>query len=272
MSALCENLSRFVDGELSPEEEASFHDHLLSCEACQAGLSNAVQLELRSDRLLGTKAAEVITFPSTRPVPKPRRARPVAVGVGLALAASLAAVVYVSRPPSISAEVWLAQAPTRGIEARLSDARADRYRPYDVPRSGDGHSASPPLEGLAKLERRQDFRGIAAAWGVRRDWKRAAEFLGRLPEGPDVDSDRAAIALGEGRPEEALTLADNALKAKAGHPQALWNRALALRELGRLQEATEAFEQVSAQKEPGWSEEAARMAATLREKTPPPKE
>jgi cellulose synthase operon protein C len=267
MSEACENLSRFVDGELGPEEEARFRDHLLSCEGCQVRLSNAVQLELRSERLLGAEKAEVVELPRVRQLSAWRRASPVAIGVGLALAASLLAVVYVSQPRSVPGEVWLAEAPTRGLEARLSDPRADRHRPYDVPRSGGQGRGSPPLEGLATLERQQDFRGIAAAWLVRGDARRAEEFLARLPVGPDMHSDLAAAALGEGRPEEALSLADRALQARPGHSQALWNRGLALRALGLELKAAEALEQVAAQKEPGWAEEAARIASALREES-----
>ncbi|WP_224245161.1 CHAT domain-containing protein [Hyalangium gracile] len=266
MSAPCENLSRFADGELSPEEAASFQEHLLSCERCQVGLSNAVQMELRADRLLGTpKEAEVVPLSRPRPASGWRRASPFMIGGGLALAASLVAVVYVSRPRSVPAEVWLAQAPTRGLEARLSDARADRHRPYDVPRSGGSAGASPSLADLAALERQQDFQGIAAAWLVRGDGKRAAEFLARMPAGPDVDSDMAAIALAEGRAEDALALADRALQNQPGHTQAQWNRGLALRELGLELQAAEAFEQVAARKEPGWAQEATRLASALRE-------
>jgi cellulose synthase operon protein C len=267
MSTPCENLSPFVDGELGPEEEARFRDHLLSCESCQVRLSNAVQLELRAERLLGSKAADVAELPRARPASGWRRALPRVVGAGLALAASVALLVYVSQPRSVSPEVWLAEAPTRGLEARVSDARADRYRPYDVPRSGAGGAASPPLEGLATLERQQDFHGIAAAWLVRGEGKRAAEFLARMQAGPEVHSDLAAVALAEGRAEEALTLADRALQARPGHSQALWNRGLALRALGLELKAAEAFEQVAARKEPGWSEEAARIASTLREES-----
>jgi tetratricopeptide (TPR) repeat protein len=267
MSSPCENLQAFVDGELGPEEEARFRDHLLSCEGCQVRLSNAVQLELRTERLLGSQGADVVELPRARAVSGWRRARPVVFGAGMALAAGVALMVYVSQPRTVPPEVWLAAAPTRGLEARVSDARADRYRPYDVPRSGGGGVASPPLEGLATLERQQDFQGIAAAWLVRGEGKRAAEFLARMQLGPDVHSDLAAVALGEGRPEEALALADRALQARADHSQALWNRGLALRELGLELKAAEAFEQVAAKKEPGWSEESSRIASTLREES-----
>lgn len=268
MSAQCESLDRFVDGELGPEQEARFREHLLDCESCQARLSSAVQLDLRAERLLGSAEAPPQPRPVVALVPRGRRTLLVAGGA-MALAASVLAVVYLSRGTgNVPPEVWLAQAPTRRLEARLSDARADRYRPYDVPRSGGGSGlGSPPLEGLAALERQQDFQGIASAWLVRGDWKQAAEFLGRAQQGPDVDSDLSAVALGQDRADEALGLADRALKARPGHSQALWNRGLALRQLGLGLKAAEAFEQVAAAREPGWSEEAARLASGLRSET-----
>lgn len=160
-------------------------------------------------------------------------------------------------------ELWLQQRPSRSLEARVSYVAADGYRPFDVSR-GPAQHPSPSLEALATLERQGDMRGVAAAWLVRGDWQSAAEYLGKAQGSPDVDSDLAVVALGEGRPDEALSLADRALKARPGHPQAAWNRGLALRELGASLKAAESFEQVAATKEPGWSDEAARTASALR--------
>ena len=45
---------------------------------------------------------------------------------------------------------------------------------------------------------------------------------------PDRDSDLAAVALARGQPAEALELLQAVLERRADHPQALWNRSLAL--------------------------------------------
>jgi tetratricopeptide (TPR) repeat protein len=80
----------------------------------------------------------------------------------------------------------------------------------------------------------------------------------------DAESDRALLALLDGDPEAALEILDRVLEEEPQHPQALWNRALALRELGLLLAAAAAFEQVAALNEPGWHQEAREQARTLR--------
>jgi len=273
MNKPCEQLERFVDGELEPAEAESFREHLLTCASCQAALSQAVQLELRSERLLAEEESRAQVVPLSRAKPARRwgHSRFVAVGAGLAaLAASVLAVVYTGLGTQpVSPQVWLADASTRSLEARVSDGRADRHRPYDVPRSGPGDTGqrSPSLEGLAALERQQDFHGIAAAWLVRGDWKQAAEYLSRASPGPDVDSDLALIALGQDRPDEALALLERALRAQPKHAQALWNQGIALRQLGLPLRAAASFEQVATLGESGWADEAARQAAALRAET-----
>ncbi|XXF80482.1 CHAT domain-containing protein [Myxococcaceae bacterium GXIMD 01537] len=274
MNNLCERLERFVDGELEPEQADGFREHLLACASCQEALSDAVQLELRAERLLANEEprAQVLPLSRTRPASRWGHRRVVAVGAGLtALAASVLAVVYVSQAPrQVPPEVWLAEAPTRSLEARVSDGRADRHRPYDVARSPVGGSAgprSPSLEALAALERQQDFRGIAAAWLVRGDWKPASEYLARGTPGPDADSDLAIVALGQDRPDEALALVERALRVRPQHAQALWNRGLALRQLNLPLMAAASFEQVASLGESGWAGEASRTAAALREET-----
>jgi predicted Zn-dependent protease with MMP-like domain len=64
------------------------------------------------------------------------------------------------------------------------------------------------------------------------------------PESPEVESltDDAADALEDGRPEEALARADEALRAAPSSIAALHYRAAALAELGRLDEALDAYD------------------------------
>jgi hypothetical protein len=101
-----------------------------------------------------------------------------------------------------------------------------------------------------------------------REPERALPLLERAGAGADVDSDRAAAALLAGHPEDALRFADAALKAQPAHPQALWNRALALRDLHRTAEAFAGFAKVTALGERGWSGEARMRALTLGGRAP----
>lgn len=47
----CNDLVAFTDGELDAERAAAFRVHLASCEACQAGLVEAMQLSARLSEL-----------------------------------------------------------------------------------------------------------------------------------------------------------------------------------------------------------------------------
>src|SRR5262249_24516321 len=62
----------------------------------------------------------------------------------------------------------------------------------------------------------------------------------------------------------ALTHAARALTLAPGHVQALWNRALALRDIGLVRSAAVTFDQVARHGERGWSDEALKRAIALR--------
>jgi hypothetical protein len=69
---------------------------------------------------------------------------------------------------------------TRPLEARLSDARADVYRPFEPPR-GTGATPMPDYRLLEHLQRRENRRGLASLllqMGLR---GQADALLGRLP-------------------------------------------------------------------------------------------
>ncbi|WP_241759201.1 zf-HC2 domain-containing protein [Pyxidicoccus parkwayensis] len=281
MSSQCDKLYLFLDGELGPVDEEKFRHHLARCEPCATGLHEAMQLELLSLYALGdTDAAAKVHAEPVKPAPARQQRRPLltllpggrlAAGAVLALAGVLATLAVVT--PSqlkVSREVWLAQAPTRRLEARVAYAPADGHRPYAPLRSATGTSEPPrppPLRELADLEDAGDLHGIAAAYLVRKDWRQAADFLQRTPPSPDRDSDRAIILLEQGRPKDALSLLEGVLRQVPTHPQAQWNRALVLRELGLTLPAAEAFEAVAKLGEPGWSEEALIRARALRHET-----
>ncbi|NMO17379.1 CHAT domain-containing protein [Pyxidicoccus fallax] len=292
MSPHCNRLYLFLDGELGAVDEENFRHHLARCEPCASGLHEAMQLELLGQYALRdvapAKAGPTLVAldgagaPEPEPVfeSAPERHRrvpwwrprmPWAVGAAVALAASVAGLVFLTASPRAAPrEVWLAQAPSRRLEARVAYAPADGHRPYSPMRSGsEASQAAPPLplRELADLEERGELHGIAAAYLVRGDLRQASDFLQRVPPSPDRDCDLAVIALEQGHPEEALALLEGVLRQVPHHPQALWNRALVLRELGLTLLAAEAFEAVAKQGEPGWSEEALIRARALRQQT-----
>lgn len=289
----------FADGELSTEDADAFRVHLATCAQCQEDLDDILQLQSLGGRLAEVEAKEAEapvapSLPVAPPVPQPaRRAHPseshrdaapsrsfrpvwsqrrrVAAGV---FAAALAAVfvLVLFRPPELGGTggELLAVAPTRSLEARLSWSGASAHRPYGVLRSGDERPKElVPLQKLAKLEEEGDLHGLATGHLLRGEREQAAEYLQRAPASPDVASDRAVVALSKGELEEALRLLDGVLEKHPQHPQALWNRALVLRELGRDALAAEAFDAVAALREPGWAEEAKERASALRRRLDP---
>jgi hypothetical protein len=255
MTAPCEQVGAFADGELSPAEADAFREHLAGCASCQADLRDLMMLKaVEPARAAAQAPAPVISLAWYR------KARTWVAGTTL-LAAAAAVVLIVragSQPP-----VLLAQASTRAVEERISYGPADRWRPYDVMRGG-GAGESVSAGTLAKLENKGDLHGVAAGYLLSANSARAGEYLSRAGDDFDVKSDRAVVALLEHRPADALALCDEVLAKWPRHPQALWNRALALRDLGRNGEAADAFDKVAALGESGWSDEAKKRAEALR--------
>ncbi|NOJ80507.1 CHAT domain-containing protein [Myxococcus xanthus] len=261
MSSVCDNLERFVDGEMLPADAENFRHHLARCAACESRMKELVALELLADDALNSPGPERLGAPSTW------RNKSWLMVVPLALAAGLAALVLVpqTQPTDSAPGLWLAEAATRPLEVRLTHPGADGHRPYQVMRSGAGaRPQALALRELARLEEAADHRGIASAFLLRGDLAQASAFLDKLPASADLDTDRAALALQQDEPEKALVLLERALKRKPRHAQALWNQALALQRLGLSLRAAESFEQVARLGERGWSDEAAQRAQALR--------
>jgi hypothetical protein len=155
----------------------------------------------------------------------------------------------------------------RALEARFDYPGMAQHRPYSTTRGSSSSGAvEPSLAVLAKLEQQRDWRGLAVASLMRGDLEQARRYFGRAPKTPEVDADRAALLLATSNPQDlgaALALADGALKQRPGLTAAEWNRALALARLGLPRLAAQAFANVAARGEPGWSKEARQRAATL---------
>ncbi|WP_216669771.1 CHAT domain-containing protein, partial [Corallococcus exiguus] len=208
------------------------------------------------------------------PPPHPRRQRPHWSHLG-AFALALAAVsIWSTRVTREPPSPWSAPEPTRPLEARLTSVPLDGHRPY-VPMRGGVPAAAPlPLRELARMEDRQDWRGIASAYLLAGDARQALNYLGNAAASPDVDSDRAvALALAHAGAseqtalDEALAVLEDVLRKQPDHPQALWNHALVLRNLDLPLLAADAFDAVAKLGEPGWSAEARTHAGLLREQT-----
>ncbi len=270
MSAGCDDRFRFIDGEMDADEAARFRLHLAGCASCQRDLFEATMIGALAGDDAAAAPAKAPPALGVVPPPRPRRPRRrmLWIGAALATAAMAAAVIaMLRRPPVGGGDAALARVAsataTRPLEARLGRAEADRFRRYDTTMSAPVQQKL-PLRELAELEERGDAWGVGTALVLAGEYQRAAGFLERAPRTPEVDGDRAVIALAGGRLDEALALDDAVLAARPGYPQALWNRGLILRELGLPLAAADAFDQVARLGEPGWRDEAAARAAELR--------
>lgn len=259
MSGLCKQLDAFVDGELEPIDTENFRHHLTHCSQCAAKLQEALQIELLALNALSSQQPQ---RPEHAPRAFWRRGLLPLASAALAAAATWLFFLTGTPPPPLS-EDWLAQAPYRRMEARVSYRPADRYRPYEPLRSGGSTPQALPLRQLAVLEERDDPMGIAAVHILHDNLSQATTLLDRQPPSPDRDNDLAVVALRRGALEEAHELLCRALAARPDHPQALWNRGLVLRELGLRHQAQAVFERIASLKEPGWSSEAQVLASTL---------
>ena len=269
-----EEIQALVDGELSPEAAQRVRSALAGNPAALAELDDCLQVaalahewQREAPARSGSGLAPVLPFR-----PRPRRLMVMTGSIALLGAAAAAVVMVVggggggrARSGDAGEAFAGALAPRRGVAVRLSWAGADRHRPYDTMRA----SAQPATESLSfellgRVERLRDARALSAAHLLVGNPTQAAQVLAAAPRSPDVNSDRAAIALVEGKPEDALLAAADALAGEPGHVQATWNRGLALEQLGLGLGAADAFAAVATRGEAGWADEAGKRAAGLR--------
>lgn len=252
MSDVHDQLGPFLDGELTADEAAAFERHLASCAQCQKDLVD-----------FGAISALAVAPPVAAAVPVKGKRPSLLRYLPLALAAvALVGVMgwLLTRPAPVE-KLTLAQA--RPFEARLTWAAADVHRPFEPNRATAAQFENISATTLATLEKAGDTRALASAWLLSGNLARAKEVLATLPASADLESDLAAVALVEGDDEAALAHAQKALDANATHPQAQWNRALALERLGLVLTAAKAFHELEALGVPGWSAEAAARAKVL---------
>jgi tetratricopeptide (TPR) repeat protein len=272
MNTHCTKLHLFMDGELTEVEAEAFRAHLPRCSECEAGLRDLLQLELLATRALGGAAVEAAAEAPREQASggkvvalRPWLHRAYKVTVPLAAAACMSFFFVQHRAPAtVPGVVFLEDAPTRMLEARLSYPAADHHRPYGPMRGTDSTPEALPLRPLAEMFERGELRGVAAAYALRGDWQQAEAFLEKEKPSADRNNDRAVLAMSRHVYPEALSLLDAALREQPRHPQALWNRGLVLREMGQREQAAASFDAVAALNEPGWSDEARAAAALLR--------
>ena len=267
MKAMCLLVDSFFDGELSRDQADAFREHLVGCASCTRALGDRVafdaMVEARHEEAEGARRVPVRRGERKSWL---RGAAPLVAG--LAVAAGTAGVFFtkLTAPAGRGEEPKLAllAEPTRGVEVRFAYGPADAHRPYSPARGAGGAHERIPLAVLGRLEDRKDWGGLAAAMVLSGDVHGAAERLSAAPETDDTLADRAAIAVEEGHPEEAVTLLEPLLSRAPKHPQALWNRALALTALHLPLLAAKTWDEVAALGEPGWAEEARARADSLR--------
>ena len=257
----CDQLGRFVDGELAVTEAAAFRRHLIVCARCQQEMHGLMQLSALAEQSQGRAPA---ARPELAPVPiaaadrraRPRRAAWLGVVGGMAIAAALVLALKSQRTgPDMPA--LLASLDARTVSGWPSAMGSSQYRPYQTSR---GAAVTPGSDALARaalsFEASGDTRALATLSLLRRDFGRAEGYLAALPQTPDVLADRGLVRLEQSRCAEALEFLDEALFQEPGHLPARYNRALCLKQLRLPFAAEQALGPVSTATAGGWSEEA----------------
>lgn len=280
MNVVCGDLHAYVDGELDDTAADGFREHLLNCDQCASDLRDVMLLAhmefgldadairaLEPDAAPEPDAALRPDFETTATRSWRRFAIPMAV---VAMAAALA-LIWLTRdhaapptpsPTAVALSPHLAQ--SRYLEGRVSHPQVNAHRPLQQQRDDMSPLEQIPPTVSAALYESGDWHGVATVELLGGNPARAAETLKQAPLSPAVDSDRALVLLMSGQPEASLELTGRIVERDPTNGPAWWNRALALRDLDLPLVAAQAFDEVSALGEPGWSEEARRRAENLR--------
>ena len=290
-----EQLAAYADGTLGPDDRAAVERHLVGCADCRAVLHETMNLAAVHPVTDAPVApATVVPFRSRRWV--------TGAAAGLAVAAALVLAVQIARPDWLR-EVFgpttdrpelqeliaaLANEPTRPVEGRLTGGF--KYAPAPSPTRGAvGQKASLQVSrAAARVEKRSeddDTSANHAASGV------ALAILGELDRGiaqleraversPTDDrysSDLSALYLARaqrfGRSGDSAKALDAAERALVVRPELLegrFNRALALEQLQRRDEAKQAWNDLLlAEPASPWADE---IRAHLRALEAPPRQ
>ncbi|MCB9651244.1 MAG: CHAT domain-containing protein [Deltaproteobacteria bacterium] len=253
MSSEHDALMAFVDGELPPDEQARFREHLAGCRDCQSELAELLQLRVLEEAARAEPPRAVVV---------PLRARR-GILTGLVAAALAAGTAFaLLRTPSTPL-AW-APAPTRSYEGWLSYPAAGGHRPYDAMRAADQPARDEvPLATLAELEARGDRHGLGVAWLVRREPRRAVEALEQAGDAVEVRNDLAAAQLAAGDVAAALRTIDGVLARAPELAAAHFNRALIAERAGLPRVAHAELELAAGTAPEGWRDEARTRAGAL---------
>ncbi|OJT23600.1 hypothetical protein BO221_16495 [Archangium sp. Cb G35] len=281
MPAPCDQIELFADGELSPQEAEAFRAHLPGCQRCQVQLSNLLVLERLAARYVARPPEQREPHgqpPSTATASRrrpPARWHLVAIGAVACILVTLFVLTSrspVAPKPGPSELAWNPNG--RALTTpRMSDPRADRYRPRAPQSMGDAHAQKEPPDADFRLLRDQDdLLGLAAAYVA---WNRPQEALALLEKdreqqqpkldfrSPNVRNDLAATQLAAGNHEVALNQLERLLADFPEHPQARWNRALAFEALGLRLLAAREFQDLARTEQEDRAREAGTWAGQL---------
>jgi hypothetical protein len=244
-----EQLAAYIDGRAAPDERTRVEQHLLECAECREIVAVSVTMEIPGTAGGGTH---------------PRRRAKLWVGLCAALAAAAALVLAVwLRAPSPyylpeMRQLVAAVGDTRIIEPRLSGGFA--YGRVVSPRRGA--ATEPSLDIVAAAEsvrsaaRQRGTDAAAEAAGAVAsvfvgDLTNAIEGLRRAAaasDDPRIQSDLSAVLLAQAERlgdatlvPDALRAADAAIASGRAPVEAYFNRALALEQLKRPDEAADAW-------------------------------
>ena len=171
--------------------------------------------------------------------------------------------------------------PIRPIRVRLTYPCADEYRAYGTVRSGSvGVRENIGYSTKGELEERGEVRGLVAALLLSGGWQPAYDYIEKrraaldkpMPVQLDIDldSDMAAVLIARDDSddaERALVILERVLDRQPEHPQAHFNRGLALLQLSLYGEAARAFDRAAEfSMAPGWQAEARQRARKARER------
>ncbi len=285
MTIGCNDLDRYLDHELTKSERFEFRAHLVGCPICQRDLSESMQLTAlesrdpaldeknvtQSDDKPDGPSCEACTRDDETNVPSnvlhlEGRFRRRWIPVTVIIAAATAVVFLLGRSPhepkATDSRLTLATS-GRATEGRFHSTLDAPHRPYAVLRGGSSEEVVPSAV-LATLEAHHRWADLVVAHANNGEFESAKRILRKL-KSPAANNDRAALAIAEHRPQEALITADAALAEVPDMVEAKWNRALALRDMHLPLSAAKEMTLLSERGEPGWSQEASEIAKQQRQ-------
>jgi tetratricopeptide (TPR) repeat protein len=250
-----EALAAFLEGNLTDQELKTVIDHLSSCEDCRSQIGGAAEFE-RENEAAGSGAAE-----EPNRFRLPMRWLPHAAMAVLVVGGMMAVYSRYTDP------LRQLQGPTRGVEARVTDADYASYKSPtrataqdntdygklgNIGRLEDKVKANPSVKNLHRLA-----RGYLATGDARKAAETLTKALELAPGDPDLLSDLAAARVAQMEYQLAVDASVLALEHNPSLAPAAFNHALALERLHKPREAKAAWENyLKLDPSSQWAEEA----------------